>query len=186
METTLLVTKVDFAAYADLPESLELDRLRPHILAVQSTRLRLLLTATLLDELLRQQQLATVESPMGVAWAKLLEHVVPVVCCAALARYMPFAQNTAVSNGFVVKKGQYSEASDGRDLARMATIYDGEALTHEVHLTTWLKANASLFTGFYPQTTCCGATEIGRTSSVVVQAIRRPDDVPGSYPSYRR
>jgi hypothetical protein len=186
MDTTLLVTKADFANYADLPESLELDRLRPHILAVQGTRLRPLLTTPLLDELLRQQQLATFESPMGVAWATLLKQVVPVVCCAALARYMPFAQNTAVSNGFVVKKSQYSEASDGRDLARMASIYDGDALTHEVHLTTWLKANATLFAGFYPQATCCGAGQVSSTPSVVVQAIRRPDDVPGSYPSYRR
>jgi hypothetical protein len=31
---TLLVTKADFATYADLPESLDLDRLKPHILAV--------------------------------------------------------------------------------------------------------------------------------------------------------
>lgn len=52
METTLLLSKADFADYADLPESLELDRLRPHILAAQRQRLRPILTGPLLTELL--------------------------------------------------------------------------------------------------------------------------------------
>lgn len=181
---TLLVTKADFADYVDLPESLDMARLRPHILAVQRTRIDRLLTGPLYDELVRQLGVATAEAPLPPAWAALLKMVVPVVCCAAMARYMPFAQNTAVSNGFAVKQSQHSQPSDGRDLARMATIYDGDALSFEVALSKWLQvaANVVPYADFYPATTCCGAAPAGRTPTVVVQAIRRPDDVPTPSP----
>jgi hypothetical protein len=46
-----------------------------------------------------------------------------------------------------------------------------------VSLRDWLKVNGSLFGEFYPPATCCGAPEVMRTPSVVVQAIRRPEDV---------
>jgi len=183
---TLLVTKADFATYADLPESLDLDRLKPHILAVQLTRLRPLLTEPLSTELLRQVAVATVLAPLPAVWAGLLEQVVPVVCCAALARYMPFAQNTFTSHGLRIKDGQYSQPVEGRDLARMASIYDGDALTHEVALTAWLTAHAARFAGFYPPATCCGAGQPTRTPSVVVQPIGRPQERPGNSIPYGR
>ena len=192
METLLTPTQADFASCADLPESLDMDRLRPHILAAQRTRLRPILTAALFDELLLlvgDEQAAAdtlTPDPLTGAWATLRTKAVPVVACAAMARYMPFANATAVSNGFATKKSQYSEPTDGRDLARMASIYDGDALSFETELRTWLLANAGSFVGFYPQATaCCGAAPAGRTPSVVVQAIRRPDDGPTSYPSRR-
>jgi hypothetical protein len=184
---TLLVTKADFATYADLPESLDLDRLTPHILAVQLTRLRPLLTEPLHTELLRQVSVATVAAPLPAQWASLLAQVVPVVCRASLARYMPFSQNTFTSHSLVQKTSQYSQPVEGRDLARMASIYDGDALTHEVALTAWLKANAASFVGFYPQATdCCGEGQPTRIPSVVVQGIRRPDDRPSSSIPYGR
>ena len=179
---TLLVVKEDFAAYADLPESLDMARLQPHILAAQRTRLRPLLTAPLLTELLllvedeRTAAGTLAPDPLTGAWATLRELAVPVVACAALARYMPFALTTQTATGIRIKSSQYSEAADGRDLARMASIYDGDALSFEAELAAWLRANAGSFAGFYPAPACCGAGQPGRTPSVVVQAIRRPDE----------
>jgi hypothetical protein len=183
METTLLVSKADFADYADLPESLDIDRLRPHILTAQRQRLRPVLTDHLYTEFLRLVQVertaADTDSPTPLtgAWQEPRTQAIAIVACASMARYMPFAQQTAVSNGFVVKTGQYSQPADGRDLARQASIYDGDALSYEVGLRDWLKVNGSLFGEFYPLATCCGAPEVSRTPSVVVQAIRRPEDV---------
>lgn len=177
METLLLLTKSDFAAHADLPESLDMKRLTPHILAVQRSRLRPLLTEKLYAELVRLHQAGALTEP----YLTLLSKCVPVLATASLARYMPFAQSTFTSNGIRVKSGQHSEATDGRDLARMASIYDGEALSYEVELKTWLLANASGFGDFYPRNTCgCGTTP-GRTPSVVVQPIRRPGYGPRRY-----
>ncbi|MGI4864623.1 MAG: hypothetical protein ACRYFZ_11935 [Janthinobacterium lividum] len=186
MDSTLLLAKADFKDYADLSESLEMERLRPHILAAQLNRLRPILTEPLLDELLRLNTLATNQAPLVAPWVGLRKQCVPVVANAAMARYTPFSQTTATSNSMVRKTSQYSEPVDSRDLARQATIYDGDALTHEVALTAWLKANAASFIGFYPQATTCGATQAGRTPSVVVQGIRRPDDRPSSPIPYGR
>jgi len=168
----LLLLKEDFAAYADLPDSLDMKRLTPHILAVQRARLRPLLTENLYDELLRLQKDGTLTEP----YLSLLAKVVPVLCLASLARYMPFAQATITSNSLVRKDSQYSTALEGRDLARMATIYDNEALGYEVELSAWLLAHAKDFGEFYPANTCgCGSAAPGRTPSVVVQPIRRPN-----------
>jgi hypothetical protein len=178
----LLLSKADYAEYADLPESLELDRMRPHILTAQRQRLRPLLTDRLADELLRlvAAERAADEAtpaPLVFPWSTLRTKAVAVVACASMARYMPFAQQTATAAGFRVKDSQYSQAADGRDLARQATIYDGDALTYEVALSKWLRANAQEFGSFYPQATaCCGTTPASRTPSVVVQGIRRPED----------
>ncbi|MGI4870965.1 MAG: hypothetical protein ACRYFX_07285 [Janthinobacterium lividum] len=182
METTLLLNKADFADYAALPESLDMDRLRPHILAATRQRLRPLLTEALTTELLRLVEAehaagTGTPAPLTGSWLELRTKAVAVVACAALARYMPFSQQTAVANGFVVKTGQYSQPADGRDLARQAAIYDGEALSYEADLRTWLLGSAAAFVGFYPQATaCCGATAAGRVPTVVVQAIGRPDE----------
>lgn len=102
-----------------------------------------------------------------------------------MARYMPFSQTTATSNSMVRKGSQYSEPVDPRDLARQATIYDGDALSYEVALGKWLRANAAEFGSFYPQANCCGAAAPSRTPSVVVQGISRPTDQP-SFDPYRR
>lgn len=184
---TLLPSKTDFADFADLPESLDMNRMRPHILAAQQQRLRPLLPGALVTELLRLVEAertapAASPAPLVFPWSALRTKAVAVVACAAMARYMPFAQQTAVSNGFAVKTSQYSQPADGRDLARQASIYDGDALTYEVALAKWLRANGAEFGSFYPQPSCCGATTPGRTPSVVVQGIRRADD---SFP-YRR
>jgi hypothetical protein len=186
----LLLNRADFADYADLPESLDMDRMRPHILVAQRLRLRPILLDALTTELLRLVELernapAASPVPLVFPWSTLRTKSLGVVACAAMARYMPFAQQTAVSNGFVVKTSQHSQPADGRDLARQATIYDGDALTYEVALAKWLKANAAEFGSFYPQANCCGASAPSRTPSVVVQGIRRPDDRP-SFDPYRR
>ena len=181
---TLLLSKEDFAEYADLAESLDMDRLRPHILGAQRQRLRPVLTDRLANELLRlveaERQAAGTASPAPLVfpWSTLRTKAVAVVACAAMARYMPFSQTTATSNSMVRKTSQYSEPADTRDLARQANIYDGDALSNEVALGKWLRANAGEFVGFYPQATCCGATTPGRTPSVVVQAITRLDERP--------
>jgi hypothetical protein len=180
---TLLLTKADFADFADLPESLDMSRMRPHILAAQRMRLRPLLLDALTNELLRlieAERNAPTDNPAPLVfpWSVLRTKSVAVVACAALARYMPFAQQTAVSNGFAVKTSQYSQPADGRDLARQASIYDGDALSYEVALAKWLKANGPEFGSFYPQASCCGATTPSRTPSVVVQGIRRLDEQP--------
>ncbi|MDJ0367378.1 hypothetical protein QMK33_19695 [Hymenobacter sp. H14-R3] len=186
---TLLLNKSDFADFADLAESLDIDRLRPHILAAQRQRLRPLLPDGLTNELLRlvaAERAADLASPAPLAfpWSTLRTKAVAVVASAAMARYMPFAQQTAVSNGFAVKTSQYSQPADGRDLARQANIYDGEALSYEVSLTKWLRANGSEFGTFYPVASpCCGGPAAGRAPSVVVQGIRRPDE---NYPSFYR
>ncbi len=182
----LLLTKADFKDYADLSESLDIDRLRPHILAAQLNRLRPILHEALLDELLRLNTLATAQAPLVAPWSELRKQCVPVVANAAMARYTPFGNTTAVSHGFATKTSQYSQPVDGRDLARQANIYDGDALTHEVALTNWLKVNGSLFGNFYPQPTACGADQPGRTPSVVVQAIGRPTERPSSPIPYGR
>ena len=182
MDSILLLTKADFKDYADLSESLDMDRLRPHILSAQLNRLRPILTEPLLNELLRLYALATPTTPLAAPWSELRKQCVPVVANAAMARYTPFGNITAVSNGFVQKTSQYSQPVDERSLGRQANIYDGDALTHEVALSHWLKANGSQFAGFYPAATTCGAAEATRTPSVVVQAISRPYD---NFP-YRR
>ncbi|UOR06236.1 hypothetical protein MUN82_03870 [Hymenobacter aerilatus] len=171
MDQHLLLAKEDYAAYADMPESLEMKRLTPHILAVQRARLRPLLTEKLYAELARLYKANELTEP----YLTLLSKCVPVLATASLARYMPFAQSTITSNGIRMKNSQHSEATDGRDLARMASVYDGEALSYEVELKTWLLANAKSFGDFYPHNTCgCGTSTPGRTPSVVVQPIRRP------------
>jgi hypothetical protein len=180
---TLLLNKADFKDFADLPESLDMDRMRPHILSATRQRLRPILTAALTTELLRlveaERAAADTDSPAPLVFpfSTLRTKAVAVVASAAMARYMPFAQQTATSNSIVVKNSQYSQPADGRDLARQANIYDGEGMSYEAELAKWVKANAAEFVGFYPQATaCCGQTPGGRTPSVVVQAIRRPDD----------
>jgi hypothetical protein len=191
METTLLLSKADFKGYADQPESLELSRLEAHILAAQRHRLRPVLTDVLTNELLRlvaAERAASVDSPAPLVfpWSTLRTKSVAVVACAAMARYTPFSQTTATSNSMVRKTSQYSEPVDPRELAKQANIYDGEALSYEVDLAKWLKANGQEFGSFYPTASgCCGATPVGRTPSIVVQGIRRPDDGPGFHP-YRR
>jgi hypothetical protein len=188
---TLLLSKADFADHADLPESLDMDRLRPHILAAQRTRLRPLLFDALTNELLRlveAERSAPVATPAPLVfpWSTLRTKAVAVIACAAMARYMPFAQQTATATGFRIKDSPYSQPADGRDLARQANIYDGDALTYEVALAKWLRANGAEFGSFYPTTSgCCGTTPTGRTPSVVVQGIRRPDNTP-SFDPYRR
>lgn len=182
MDPTPLLVKADFKDYADLPESLDMDRLRPHILAAQLNRLRPILTEPLYNELMRLNGLATAQFPLVAPWDDLRKQCVPVVANAALARYMPFSQNTAVSHGFAVKLNDKSQPVDGRELARMASIYDGDALTHEVSLMNWLKINGKSYTNFYTVATGCGVAEAIRTPSVVVQAISRTND---SFP-YRR
>ena len=186
----LLLNKADFKDYADQPESLDMNRLRSHILGAQRNRLLPLLREALTAELLRLVELeriapADTPAPLVFPWDQLRAKAVAVVACAAMARYMPFSQTTITSNSMVRKTSQYSEPIDPRDLARQANIYDGDALTYEVTLAKWLKANAAEFVGFYPQATCCGAAQPGRTSSVVVQGIGRPNDRP-SFDPYRR
>lgn len=187
---TLLLSKPDFKDYADQAESLEMDRLRPHILKAQNLRLRPILLDALTNELLRLIELernAPVDSPAPLVfpWSTLHTKAVAVVACAAMARYSPFSQTTVTSNSMVRKTSQYSEPVDPRDLARQATIYDGDALSYEVALAKWLKANAAEFDGYYPQASCCGTIAPSRTPSVVVQGIGRPNDRPGFDP-YRR
>jgi hypothetical protein len=191
METTLLLAKADFKDHVDLAESLDMDRLRTHILNAQRTRLRPILRDALTNELLRlvdaeRAAPAASPAPLVFPWSTLRTKAVAVVACAAMARYMPFSQTTATSNSMVRKRSEYSEPVDTRDLARQATIYDGDALSHEVELAKWLRANAVEFAGFYPQAnSCCGQAPASRTPSVVVQGIRRPDDRPNYLP-YRR
>jgi hypothetical protein len=280
MDLTLLLDKADFKDYADLPESLDMDRMRRHILAAQLNRLVPILTAPLFNELLRRNVLqatgttppvvynttlsptlpagspgqaggvvfraagaqkfrfdelantsggnvslqitdpsdgsvsfvdfpsdystqpkhyafdkadgsayagifpgvdtnftaTTVPAPLAGAWGELRKQCVPVLANASLARYWPFSQTTVTSHSTVRKTSQYSEPVDDRTLARQALVFDGDALTYEVALQAWLKANAASFTGFYPQPTACGATQPGRVPSPVVQAIHRPAD----------
>lgn len=171
MDPTLLLVKDDFKDYADLPESLDMDRLRRHILAAQLNRLQPILTAPLLNELLRLNALATTSAPLVAPWSSLRKECVPVLANASMARYWPFSQTTVTSHSLVRKTSQHSEPTDSRDLARQALIYDGDALTHEVALKAWLKTNAASFVGFYPQSTDCGTTQPGRAPSPVVQAI---------------
>jgi len=171
MNPTTLLVKDDFKDYADLPESLDMDRLRRHILAAQLNRLQPILTEPLLNELLRLNALATAAAPLAAPWSELRKQCVPVAANASLARYWPFSQTTVTSHSTVRKTSQYSEPIDGRDLARQALIYDGDALTHEVALKVWLKVNASSFAGFYPQPADCGTAQPGRAPSPVVQAI---------------
>jgi hypothetical protein len=190
METILLL-KEDYKDFADLPESLDMDRMRPHIVSATRQRLAPLLTDPLLKELLRLVELeraapADSPAPLVFPWSTLRTKAVAVVASASMARYMPFAQQTAVSNGFAVKTGQYSQPADGRDLARQANIYDGEGLSYEVELTKWLRANGAEFGSFYPPATSCGPGQASRTPSVVVQAIRRPDDRPSNSIPYGR
>jgi hypothetical protein len=184
---TLLLNKADFKDHADLAESLDMDRLRTHILKAQRNRLRPILRDALTTELLRLVEAernapAGSPAPLVFPWSSLRTKAVAVVACAAMARYMPFSQTTATSNSMVRKTSQYSEPVDPRDLAKQANIYDGDALSHEVELAKWLKANAAEFGSFYPQPSCCDAPRPGRTPSVVVQAIRpladRPDTLP--------
>jgi hypothetical protein len=183
METDLLLVKADYKDYVDLAESLDMDRLRPHILAAQRTRLRPVLTGHLYTELLRlvvvERAAADTDSPTPLTgiWQELRNQSIAVVACASMVRYTPFSQTTATSNSMVRKTSQYSEPTDSRDLARQASIYDGDALSYEVSLRDWLKVNGALFGEFYPPATCCGTPEVTRTPSVVVQAIRRPEDV---------
>ncbi|MFD1874276.1 hypothetical protein [Hymenobacter bucti] len=186
----LLLSKADFKDHADLAESLKMDRLRPHILAAQRTRLRPLLLDALTNELLRlveAERNAPLASPAPLVfpWSTLRTKAVAVVACATMAHYLPFSQTTATSNSMVRKTSQYSEAVDTRDLARQANIYDGDALTYEVALSKWLRANGAEFGSFYPQANCYDAPAAGRAPSVVVQGIRRPDDRP-SFDPYRR
>lgn len=186
----LLLSKADFKDHADLAESLEMDRLRTHILKSQNLRLRPILQDALTNELLRLVELernAPTASPVPLVfpWSTLRTKAVAVVACAAMARYTPFSQTTATSNSMVRKTSQYSEPVDPRELARQASIYDGDALTYEVALAKWLKANAAEFGSFYPQANCCGAAAPSRTPSVVVQGIGRPTDRP-SFDPYRR
>ncbi len=177
MDLNPLLVKADFKDYADLPESLDMARLRPHILAAQLGRLRPILTELLFNELLRLNDLAQAPTPTPLVapWDSLRKECVPVVAYGSMARYMPFSQNTAVSHGYVVKLNDKSQPVDGRELARMAAIYDGDALTHEVALGNWLKANGHLFATFYPAATACGAAQPGRSPVVVVQGIGRSD-----------
>jgi hypothetical protein len=178
---TLLLNRPDFGDYADLPESLDMDRLRPHILGAQRTRLRPLLLDALTNELLRlveAERTAPQDSPAPLVfpWDILRTKAVAVVACAAMARYMPFAQQTSTATGYRIKDSQYSQPADGRDLARQAAIYDGDALSYEASLTDWLKVNGALLGSFYSPPSCCGTTAASRTPSVVVQGIRRPED----------
>ena len=185
----LLNRNTDFADYADLPESLDMDRMRPHILAVQRKRLRPILTAPLLTELLllvadeRAAAGTPTPDPLTGAWATLRGLAMPVVACAALARYTPFSQGSYTSHSLVRKTNQYSEPVESKELGRMASVYDSDAISFEAELRTWLRANAGSFGGFYPAPSCCGAGQPGRTPTVVVQVIDRPDE--GPYP-YRR
>jgi hypothetical protein len=187
---TLLLNKADYKDYADQAESLEMDRLRPHILGAQRNRLRPVLTDKLFTELLRLVEVeraaadTATPAPLVDAWQELRKQSIAVVACASMARYSPFSQTTATSNSMVRKTSQYSEPIDPRDLARQATIYDGDALSYEASLRDWLKVNGALFGEFYPPATCCGATEVSRTPIMVVQAIRRPDDVRPSRPHF--
>jgi hypothetical protein len=117
---TLLLNKEDFKDHADLAESLEMDRLRPHILKSQQLRLRPILLDALTNELLRLVDLernapAANPAPLVFPWSTLRTKAVAVVACAAMARYMPFSQTTATSNSMVRKGSQYSEPVDPRD-----------------------------------------------------------------------
>lgn len=186
----LLLNKADFADYADQPESLEMARLRPHILSAQRTRLRPILLDALTTELLRlveaERNAPTgTPAPLVFPWSTLRTKAVAVVACAAMARYTPFSQTTATSNSMVRKTSQYSEPVDPRELTKQATIYDGDALSHEVALAKWLKANSAEFGSFYPQASCCGVSAPSRTPSVVVQGVGRPNNAQGFDP-YRR
>jgi hypothetical protein len=185
METILLLAKADFKGYADQAESLEMERLSPHIFAAQRHRLRPVLTDKLTDELLRlvegERSSASTSTPARLTgpWQALRTRAVAVVACAAMARYTPFSQTTATSNSMVRKTSQYSEPVDPRELAKQANIYDGEALSYEAELRAWLLTNGQDFGEFYSvATACCGPADAGRTPSVVVQSIRRPEDVP--------
>jgi len=183
METTLLLSKEDFKDHADLAESLDMDRLRPHIIATQRHRLLPLLTAPLLTELLRLVQAertaaagTVAPAPLVAPWDELRPLAVAVVASGAMARYTPFSPITQTSHGPRVKDTKDSQPADGRDLARQAKVYDDEAFSYEETLAAWLRVNGKRFGSFYTVASCCGANDTGRQPSTVVQAIGRPDD----------
>lgn len=183
---TLLLNKEDFADTVDAVEALDMARLRPHILAAQKQRLLPLLSAALLTELLRRQQVERAAAGavppttpddadrLSGPWLELREKAVAVLAPATMARYMPFAQTTLTSNSAVRKTSAHSEPVDGRDLARQASIYDGDALSAEVELRAWLITNAAGFASYY-LAPACGVAAPGRVASAVVVPIRRPD-----------
>lgn len=165
---TLLFNLADFAPYCELPE-LDTGRLEPHMLRAQR-RLRPLLGDKLYTELMRRKKADDLAEP----WAALREQAVPALVYGALAQYWPFSQTTMTRNGLRQKEVRESSAIDARTLAAQATIYQNEAISYEVELRTWLIANATNYSGFYPAGQC-GPPPPARTPSVVVQAIGVPE-----------
>lgn len=192
METTLLLNKEDFKDYADLAESLDMERLRPHIVATQRHRLLPLLTGPLATELLRlvaaERAAAGTASPAPLVapWDELRPLAVAVVASGAMARYTPFSPITQTSHGPRVKDTKDSQPADGRDLARQAKVYDGEAFSYEETLAAWLRVNGKRFGDFCGPSSCCGIKDAGRQPSTVVQAIGRPEGYPTNRIPYGR
>jgi hypothetical protein len=166
----LLISNEDCLPYVDFPENIRQARMDSHIRRAQR-RLKPLLGAALYAELLRRKAAGELPEP----WLALYSQAVPALAYASLAQYWPFSQTTVTANSIVRKTSQYSEPISDRTLATQASIFDGEALSYEVELRTWLIAHASSFTGFYPDQSHCNTTPTpARTATVVVQAIGRP------------
>jgi len=208
---TLLFSKEDFKApYPALPPSLDAERIESAMLRAQR-RLKPILGLLLYTELVlrveaeqaaidaRKKALAATPSlpaadlpllaPLVGSWQKLRDMILPGLIYASLAQYLPFSQTTPTSHGWVRKTDKSSEPIDSRTLAQQASIYDGEALSYEAELRTWLiTVGAVDFLGFYPPASHCGTgPESPRTPTVVVQAIGPPDHYdPYHYDPHRR
>ncbi|WP_152981658.1 hypothetical protein, partial [Hymenobacter sp. AT01-02] len=177
---TLLFSREDFEPYIELPQ-IDPGRLEPHMLRAQR-RLRPVFGDALYEELKRRTELDAVEPEEGAEpiqwltgdWVELKARAIPALVHAAAAQYWPFSQTTVVRNGIVRKKSEHSEPVDASTLAKQASIYDGEALSYEAELRSWLIAHAASFTAFYPDPSHCGCHPTGpagRPPTVVVQPL---------------
>ncbi|MCA8830278.1 DUF6712 family protein [Hymenobacter pini] len=164
----LLLSAADCLPYADLPATFREARIDAHIRRAQR-RLKPILGPELYAELLRLTQ----AGPLPQVWAELRARLVPALANATLAAYWPFSQTSVTGASVVRKTSQYSEPIDARTLATQAAVFDGEALSHEIELRSWLIANAADYQPFYPTADhCAGGATASRTPTTVVQRIR--------------
>ena len=169
MPDALLITKADFASHIELPESLDFERLAPHVRAVQERRVKAALGADLYAELVRR--LAATPPETSPAWESLHNAVRPMLACAALARYLSFAQVTPTSHSLVVKAANSSTPADPRSVAAMGKVLLDDALGYETDLRCLLGATPA----FAPWlgTTCGSAPRPAGSSTVTVAVGRR-------------
>jgi hypothetical protein len=191
----LLLNLQDFKDLLEIPEALELRRLRPYILEAQAAWLEdylqpgyptlyQALQEALSDELAALQAralaaaagtlvlpaLAPLQAPLLSVWARAK----PMLVFASYANYLPFAPTTLTAHSFIEHTSDNSKSVDPALINKQVVAVTGWAQRHQAKLKEELQLQATLLAPYAALPSRCADNQNANLGTVAWLPIRNP------------